>query len=62
MKIKDYEFGIGVTPEDFKVTFGREPKNQDEMDQFGYDCKKAAHSQIDWEIIFECVKENWKDS
>jgi hypothetical protein len=54
-------FDIGVCDYDFEHCIGRKPKNEDEFLDFVHDCKKAIEGQIDWDIIFEVVKEDWKD-
>lgn len=57
-KYGDFEFEIGVTKGDFKNVFGREPTDDEFMD-FAHDCKKAVEGQIDWDIVFNVVREDW---
>lgn len=48
---------LSVTEHDFKNVFARKPKNQDEFDEFARSCEKGVHAQLDWDIIFDCVKD-----
>ena len=50
------DFRIGVCEDDFIDLFGRKP-TRNEFKDFARLCKTAVESQIDWSIVFECVKE-----
>lgn len=52
-----YKIPADVGVHDFEHTFGRLPKNEEEFEEFGRLCSKGVHAQIDWDIIFECAKE-----
>lgn len=51
---------LTVTEHDFYSVFGREAKDQEEFDEFARCCEKGIHAQLDWDIIFDCVKEAMK--
>ncbi len=47
-----------IDPVDFKNTFGREPKDVNEFEEFCYYCEKGLkNGHIDWDIILQCAKE-----
>ena len=48
---------IEVGVHDFKHTFGRIP-TKEEFERFTDLCRKGVQAQIDWDVIFECTKDN----
>lgn len=48
---------LTVTEHDFYSVFNRKPSNQEEFEEFARYCEKGVHSQLDWDIIFDCVKQ-----
>jgi len=55
--MKEYKIAFSVIEEDFERVFKRKPINEDEFWEFGRMCRKGMENQIDWDIIFDCVKD-----
>ena len=51
---------LSVTEGDFEKVFDRKPKDQEEFEGFARYCEKGVHSQLDWDIIFDCIKDAMK--
>lgn len=60
MNKMEKNFDIGVSDGDFEHCLGRKPKDEDEFLDFVHRCQKGIESQIDWDIIYECVREDWE--
>lgn len=60
MKKYNYDFKMGISQEDFKQIMGREPEDVNEFLDFAYLCEKGVESQLDWDIIYKCAKEEMK--
>lgn len=48
---------IDIGMEDFTHTMERKPKNKAELERFIHLCEKGLEAQIDWEMIYNCAKE-----
>jgi hypothetical protein len=57
VEVKDAEISFTVSGEGFNSVFGRLPESVEEFDDFVYFTRKAVESQLDWSIVYDCVKE-----
>ncbi len=48
---------IVVSDGDFEACLGRKPKDESEFEDFVHLCRKGLESQIDWDIIYQCAKD-----
>lgn len=45
---------------DFLAAVGRMPKDNNELEKFCHAIEKGIDAQLDWEILYECAKEELK--
>jgi hypothetical protein len=55
-KIKDYKIVIELSEEEFELSMGRNPRDQDEFDEWARLAEKGLlNGHIDWDILYECT-------
>jgi hypothetical protein len=55
-QIKDYRIVIGLSEEEFELSMGRKPRDQDEFDEWAQLAEKGLlNGHIDWDILYECT-------
>ena len=55
-KIKEYQITLTFCPEEFELSMGRKPKNQEEFDEWARLAEKGLlNGHIDWDILYECT-------
>lgn len=56
--IRDYVITLTVAAEDFAMSTGRAPRNQDEFNTWGRLLEKGlCNGHLDWDILYECATE-----
>ncbi len=54
--IKDYRIVIELCEEEFELSMGRKPRDQDEFDDWARLARKGLmNGHIDWDLLYECV-------
>jgi hypothetical protein len=57
-KINEHKITITLCEGDFEQSMGKEPKDQEEFDEWaGFAEKGLLNGHIDWNIIYECTKD-----
>lgn len=55
-KIKERDVVITFCPEEFEMSMGRKPRNQEEFDEWARLAEKGLlNGHIDWDILYECT-------
>jgi hypothetical protein len=58
MEIKDYQIVIQLSVEDFEMSMGRKPRDQEEFDQWARLLRKELVSgHINWHTLYSCACE-----
>ena len=56
--IKDYRIVIELCEGDFEMSMKREPRNQQEFDEWARLAEKGLmNGHVDWDIIYECTRD-----
>lgn len=55
MKIKNYQYVIILSINEFVSSTGRKPKNQEEFDDWCHYMAKGIEAQLDWDILGSCA-------
>ena len=54
--IKDYRIVIELSEEEFEMSMGRKPRDQEEFDDWARFAEKGLlNGHIDWDILYECT-------
>ena len=54
--IKEYQMTLVFCPDEFEMSMGRKPKNQEEFDEWAQLAEKGLlNGHIDWDILYECT-------
>ena len=57
-EIKEYQIVLTFCVGDFGQSMGREPKGQEEFDEWAYLAEKGLlNGHIDWDTLYECTKD-----
>jgi len=56
VEIEPITITMTITADDFRTTFNREPKDQDEFQQFTDLCQLGIENQISWDIVKNSAK------
>jgi len=55
-RIKQHKIVLELCSEDFEASMGRQPKDQEESDEWARLAEKGLlNGHIDWDIIYECT-------
>jgi len=55
-RIKDPRIVIELSEEEFEMSMGRKPRDQDEFDDWARLAEKGLlNGHIDWDILYECT-------
>jgi len=56
--IKDYQVVIQLSVEDFEMSMGRKPVDQDEFDAWARLLRKGlVNGHIDWDMLYACTRD-----
>jgi len=55
-RIEDYRIVIELCEEEFELSMGRKPRDQNEFDEWARLAEKGLlNGHIDWDILYECA-------
>jgi hypothetical protein len=55
-EMKDYRIVIDLCEEEFELSMGRKPRDQDEFDDWARPAERGLmNGHIDWDILYECT-------
>lgn len=61
-QIKNHRIVIELSEADFEESMGREPRDQDEFDEWAMLAEKGLlNGHIDWDIIYKCTHDAMED-
>jgi len=62
-RIRDYRIVLLLSPEEFELSMGRTPNDQDEFDAWAALAEKGLlNGHIDWDIVYECTCDAMQDA
>jgi len=63
LRIKDYQIVLLLSPEEFELSMGRTPQDQEEFDAWATLAQKGLlNGHIDWDILYECTCDAMQDA
>ena len=58
MAEREHTITLTLCEGDFEMSMGREPRDDEEFDEWAYLCEKGLRNgHIDWDILFSCAAE-----
>jgi len=55
-RIKEHQITLTLCAEEFELSMGRKPKDQEEFDEWARLAEKGLlNGHIDWDILYECT-------
>ena len=58
----EHTIELVVSEEEFEHTIGRKPRNKEEFEDWGRLIEKGLSEHIDWDILFECARDEIPES